>query len=78
MLGAILEVNILRKVLDYSFIESQVYIPQIECVKDELKQRFITQRASKCGFKNGTLITEMLCPCDGCPKLRSTKYPVIV
>ena len=35
-----LEVNILRKVLDYSFIENIVYIPEVECLKDENKTMF--------------------------------------
>ena len=37
--GVMLEVNILSKVFDYSFIENKVYthIPKVECVKDEIK-----------------------------------------
>ena len=34
------ELHILWKVLDYSFIENKVYVPQVECVMDEIKQMF--------------------------------------
>ena len=39
LLGAMLEVNILRNVLDYrlQFHRKKVYIPRVDCVKDETK-----------------------------------------
>ena len=52
---AMFKVNTFRK-----FLENQVYVPQVEtveCVKDEIKQFFITKRASDYAF--GTLITQM-------------------
>ena len=37
LLETILKVNILRKVLDYSFVETdKVYVPQVKCVKDKI------------------------------------------
>ena len=53
-----LKVNILRKFLDYSFIENKVYVPQVEtveCVKNKVKA--ITHGVSACDF--GILITQM-------------------
>ena len=55
LLGAMLEVNILRKFLDYTFIENKVYAPQVEtveCVKDELKVVFYHSKGFRLLFWN--------------------------
>ena len=35
-----LEVNIFRKVFDYNCVESEVYVPKVKCVKDEINAMF--------------------------------------
>ena len=48
-----LKVYILRKFLDYSFMENKVYDPQVEtveCVKDEMKAMFDHTKGFRVGF----------------------------
>ena len=45
-----LEVNILRKSLDNSFTENKIYVPQGECVKDEMKVMFYQSKGFRLGF----------------------------
>ena len=60
MLGAMLKVNIIRKVLNYSFIETIKFTSlPLKVYSTDLKQCFVTQRASDCNCAFGTLITQM-------------------
>ena len=84
LLGAMLEVNILRKVLDYSSTENRVYIPYV-CWVCKWNVLWVSQKASGCAFEK--LITQIFlkcrtyfssCPFSNCAKLKLTKYPVTV
>ena len=88
MLGIVLKVNILRKFLGYSFLENNVYVPQVEtveCVKHEIKAMFYYSKGFKMRFRD-TNYTNVLkykrfffsCSCHNCPKLKPTRYEVTV
>ena len=88
LVGAMLKGNVLRKFLDYSFIENKVYVRQVEtveCVKDEIKAMIYHSKGFRLRFWD-TNYTNVLkykrfflsCFYHNYLKLKPKRYPVTI